>query len=141
MNGAGEQVISGGTVAAGGLAAAVAAAWSIANQVAQLIFGIPVGVLLACGSGAFFARTFLAPAPFLQTARAWVGWTLAGAYTLPLAMHVAGAPTSISASIGFVWAAALQLLAPVLVPMLIRNSPEWIRGWLDRLAGTKGGTS
>lgn len=122
-------------LAAAAAVAASASAWSTANDAAQLLFGVPIGVLLAAAAGAFFARTFLPPSSFWATMRAGIGWTLCGAYSLPLALYFMGWPSSIAASIAFCLSCLLQLLAPALVPVLIRNSPAWILAVLDRWSG------
>lgn len=134
---AAEQMIAQGAAVAG-LGSLAGSFWAIANEATRAIFGIPVGVFLAAAAGAFFARTFTPASSFAATLRGWVGWTLAGAYTIPLAMHLSGWPSSIAASAAFVLSCALQLLAPVVVPMIVRNSPDWIRTWLSKLTGVSG---
>ncbi len=132
---AAEQSIAQSAGLAGGIASAGGAFWALANDAAAAIFGVPIGVVLAAAAGAFFARTFTAPSSFWQTLRAGIGWTLCGAYSLPLAMHLSGWPPSMAASAAFVLSAGLQLLAPALVPVILRNSPAWFQAWGNRLFG------
>jgi glucose uptake protein GlcU len=130
-----EQSIAQGAAAGASAATLAGSAWTIANDAAAAIFGVPIGVLLAAAAGSFFARTFTPPATFWIAFRGGLAWTFAGAYTLPLVLHLSGWPSSIAASAAFVLSCALQLLAPAIVPVLIRNSPAWIRAYLDRLSG------
>jgi hypothetical protein len=132
---AAEETVTQGTALAGAGASAAGSAWSIANDAAQAVFGIPIGVVLAAAAGAFFARTFTPASSLGATLRGWAAWTLAGAYTLPLAMHLMGWPQPIAASVAFILSCALQLIAPAVVPMIVRNSPEWVRAIVDRWTG------
>lgn len=134
MSPAAEQTVVAATAAGASGAGSV---WAIANDAAAALFGVPISVLLAAAAGAFFARTFTPASSFLATMRGGIGWTLAGAYSIPLIMHLAGLPSSIAASAAFVLSCVGQLLAPKVVPMLIEMSPVWIRSWLDRFFGSK----
>ena len=129
MNSGAEQTV---VLATG---AGAAALWALANDAAAAMFGLPIGVLLAAAAGAFFGRTFTPAAGFWLSLRAGVGWPLAGAYTLPLAMHHSGLPAKLAASAAFVLALTLQLLAPVLVPVIIAAAPAWLRRVLNSFAG------
>lgn len=128
MNPTGEQAT---TVGAGVVNLVLAAM----DPVAQAIFGVPSQALLAAGAGVFFGRTFLPATGFRQTLTAWVGWTVASCYSVPLLMHFWGFPKGIVSSVAFALGLALQLFAPILVPELIKRSPAWVRAWIDRRAG------
>lgn len=122
-------------VAAPIAAASAATLWALANDAALAVFALPIGVVLAAAAGAFFAQTFMPAASFWATMRSGLAWTVCGAYSLPLALHLFGAPPKIAGSVAFVFSAGLQLLAPAIVPVLVRNSPAWVRAYIDRLSG------
>lgn len=129
--------MSSGATATAAAASGAGSVWALANDAAGALFGVPIAVVLAAAAGAFFARTFTPPSSFWAALRGGIGWTLAGAYTLPLVMHLSGFPPGIAASTAFVSSCLLQLLAPVIVPMIVRRSPEWVRAWLDRWTGAQ----
>ncbi|HZF19518.1 MAG TPA: hypothetical protein VE008_07405 [Burkholderiales bacterium] len=97
--------------ACGAVTSCVGAAWAFAAQAVDLLFGLPIQVVLACFFGSATARTFLGSIGFVRSGVSIVMYAAVGAYTVPLALHLLGLPTSVAAGVGFLISGGAQLPA------------------------------
>jgi len=97
--------------ACGAVASCLGAGWAFAVQAVDLLFGLPIQVVLACVFGSAAARTYIGAVGFARTLGMILVFAGVGAYTLPLALHLFGLPTSVSAGVGFLISGGAQLPA------------------------------
>lgn len=97
-----------GTVAA---ASGMGTAWAFATQAADVVFGIPIQVVLACFFASAAARTYVGSVGLLKTAWIITMCAALGAYSVPLALHLFGLPTSVQAGVGVLISGGIQLPA------------------------------
>lgn len=97
-----------GTVA---VATGMGAAWAFATQAVDLVFGLPIQVVLACFFASAAARTYVGSVGVWKTA--WIIFMCAalGSYTVPLALHLFGLPTTVQAGVGVLISGGIQLPA------------------------------
>lgn len=102
-----ERAVSGISTALSGLGTA----WSFASQAVDVIFGLPIQVVLACFFASAAARTRSGQAGLWTTA--WMITTCAvlGAYSVPLVLHLLGLPTTVQAGVGVLISGGIQLPA------------------------------
>jgi hypothetical protein len=100
-----ERVASAASAAASG----AAAIWSFVSQAADALFGLPIQVVLACFTASAAARTFVGSSGLWQTAGLIVLYAALGAWTIPLALHLSGLPTSVAAGVGVLISGGVQL--------------------------------
>lgn len=102
-----ERAASGvGTIASG-----LGTAWSFATQAADLMFGLPIQVVLACFFSSAAARTYVGSVGLLKTAWIIIMCAALGAYTVPLALHLFGLPTTVQAGVGVLISGGIQIPA------------------------------
>lgn len=76
-------------VAATAAASGAAAWWATAADLAQLVFGVPVQVILAAATGAFAARSYKCSTTYLKALGSGLVWTLFGVFFCQAAMWMA----------------------------------------------------
>ena len=103
----GEQAAS----AAGAAVAGAGTWWSFVSQAADVVFGLPIQVVLACLFGAAAARTYLGSVGFLNNLLLIAVYGGVGAYSVPLVLHLFGLPTSVSAGVGILISGGIQIPA------------------------------
>jgi hypothetical protein len=118
---------SAAAVAAGSGAATVLSA---VGEVTMQFLGVPLPVVLACGTGAWIARVYSPSARFFPAIAATMGWTIAGCVLVPLAS--AAAKRWLDFDIPNNGLAGLGLLVSLALPMLLPAAREWA---LSRLRG------
>lgn len=97
-----------GTVAA---VSGMGTAWAFATQAADLVFGLPIQVVLACFFASAGARTYVGSIGFWKAAWVITMCAALGAYTVPLALHLFGLPTSVQAGVGVLISGGIQIPA------------------------------
>lgn len=128
------QSLSAGVAAAGGLGAY----FSGAQEVVLQVFGVPLPVVLAAATGAFGARSFLEPVGFWRALSASLMWTAVGAFCTALGLWLFGlwigreVPTTATAGVALFIAAGLELLVPVVLPVIRLRVPGLVNSFFDR---------
>lgn len=97
-----------GTVAA---ASGLGTAWAFATQAADVTFGLPIQVVLACFFASAAARTYVGSIGFWKAAWVITMCAALGAYTVPLVLHLFGLPTSVQAGVGVLLSGGMQIPA------------------------------
>lgn len=97
-----------GTVAA---ASGMGTAWAFATHAADVTFGLPIQVVLACFFASAAARTYVGSIGLLKTAWIITMCAALGAYSVPLVLHLFGLPTTVQAGIGVLISGGIQLPA------------------------------
>lgn len=115
--------------ACGAVASLLGTIWAFAVQAVELLFGVPIQVVLASATAAFAARTYVGSSGFLRTLGMTALYGAIGAWTVPLMLHLLGFPTSVSAGVAMLISGGIQLPA-------IR---ERVAALLGGLLGQKGG--
>jgi len=115
----------------GSLASAGAAVWCGMSAAADALFGVPLQVLFAAAAGAFGAMTYLGQMGLLKLIAASVFYTAIGAFTVPLAMHLLGAPHAAAAGVALLISGGL----PFAMPVVRQRLPELIGKLFDKLTG------
>lgn len=85
--------------------------WGFAAEAVELLFGVPMQVVLACFASSATARTYIGSAGLVKTAGIILAFTALGAWTVPLVMHLVGWPTSLQAGVGVIISGGVQLPA------------------------------
>lgn len=85
--------------------------WSFATQAADLLFGLPIQVILACFFCSGAARTWVGSVGLWKTAWVITMCAIIGAYSVPLILHLFGLPTSVQAGVGGLISGGIQLPA------------------------------
>lgn len=120
---------SAAAVAAG---SGVATVLSAIGEVTVQILGVPLPVVLACGTGAWIARAYTPSTNLFAAILATAGWTIAGCVLAPLAQAVGKGvlgfdlPTNALAGVGLV----VSLSLPILLPIVKEEGPKRFRAWL-----------
>lgn len=122
-----EGVASAGVATASGLGTA----WSFASQAADIVFGLPIQVVLACFFSSAAARTYVGTVGLFRTAWVILMCAAIGAYTVPLVMHLSGLPTGVQAGIGVLISGGMQI--PVVRDWFVENLN--LRGWFPKKPG------
>ena len=106
-------MITGAETAGGAVTAAAGAgtAWAFATQAVDLVFGLPIQVVLACFFASAAARTYMGPMGLIKTAWVIMMCAAIGAYTVPLTLHLLGLPTTVQAGVGVLISGGIQLPA------------------------------
>ena len=128
-----SPAVSAAQVVGGGVAGAsvIGTIWAGLSVAADAIYGVPLQVLFAAAIGAFGAMTYLGQMGIGKLIAASFFYMSIGAFTVPLAMHLLGAPAPAAAGVALVIAGAL----PFTMPMVRRRFPELIGGLFDKLTG------
>lgn len=95
-----------GTVA---VATGMGTAWAFATQAADLMFGLPIQVVLACVFASAAARTYVGSIGFWKAAWVITMCAALGAYSVPLVLHLFGLPTTVQAGVGVIISGGMQL--------------------------------
>lgn len=95
--------------ACGATASGAASAWSFAIDAADVIFGMPIQVVLACFASSAAARTTVGQSGWWRTAGTILLYAAIGAWVIPLPMHLFGLPTSAQAAVGVIVSGGMQL--------------------------------
>lgn len=98
---------SGAVAAASGMGTA----WAFATQATDVVFGLPIQVVLACFFASAGARSYVGPIGFWKAAWVITMCAALGAYTVPLALHLFGLPTAAQAGVGVLLSGGMQLPA------------------------------
>lgn len=86
-------------------------AWAFATQAVDLVFGLPIQVVLACFFASAAARTYVGSVGLLKTAWIIIMCAALGSYTVPLALHLFGLPTTVQAGVGVLISGGMQIPA------------------------------
>lgn len=121
------QVVAG----CGALASAGATIWCGMTAAAEALFGVPLQVVFAAATASFGALTYLGQMGIGKLIAASIFYTAIGSFTVPLAMHLLGAPDKASAGVALVISGAL----PFCMPMIRQKLPELIGRLFDKLTG------
>lgn len=113
----------------GAIVSGVGSAWGFAAEAVELLFGVPVQVVLACFASSATARTYIGSAGLIKTAGIILAFTALGAWTVPLVLHLFGWPTSVQAGVGVLISGGVQL--PVVRDWLV----EIVKAVFSRKAG------
>lgn len=122
---------AGGGATAIGLAATI---WAGLSAAADALFGVPLSVVFAAATASFGALTYLGQVSTGRLIAASFFYTAIGAFTVPLAMHLMGAPQQASAGVGAVISGAL----PFMMPKIRERLPQVIDFLFDKLTGRGG---
>ena len=120
---------SAAVIAAGSGTATVLSA---IGEVTLQILGVPLPVVLACGTGAWIARSYAPASSLLAALPGTAGWTIAGCVLAPLAAALARRylglelPTNALAGIGLI----VSLVLPMVLPILKEEGPRRLRAWI-----------
>lgn len=97
-----------GTVA---VATGMGTAWAFASHAADVTFGLPIQVVLACFFASAAARTYVGSIGLLKTAWIITMCAALGAYSVPLVLHLFGLPTTVQAGVGVLLSGGMQIPA------------------------------
>lgn len=97
-----------GTVA---VATGMGTAWAFASHAADVTFGLPIQVVLACFFASAAARTYVGSIGLMKTAWIIVMCAALGAYSVPLVLHLFGLPTTVQAGVGVLISGGMQIPA------------------------------
>lgn len=120
-----ERIVSGLSAAASGLGAV----WAFAGQAAEVVFGLPIQVVLACLASSAAARTYVGSIGVVRTTLMIAAYAALGAWTVPLVIHLLGFPASVQAGVGVLISGGAQ------VPSVRDWVIDFLKGLLHRRTG------
>lgn len=129
-----DQNTAGVVAGTSGLAALL----TIFQDVSAALFGVPLPVVLAAMTGAWFARSLAPAAGFFSALGATAGWTVAGCVLAPVVQFAVKyftkteLPNAAFAGVALIVSGGL----PMILPVVRTKLPEIVGSWLDRLKGT-----
>lgn len=109
------------------------------QDVSAAFLGVPLPVVLAAMTGAWFARSLAPAANFISALFRTMGWTIVGCVLAPLGQFSvkhfwsADLPTAALAGLALIISGGL----PMVLPIIQQKLPDIVGSWLDRLKGTK----
>jgi hypothetical protein len=112
------------------------------KDIALELLGVPLPVVLAAATAAFFAGSFRPATGFGRAFTAGICWTLLAVFMTNLIAaaiaYYAGAPVAAGALAGIavLAAGAGQLLCPLLWPVIVARLPAALARRIDQLGGT-----
>lgn len=127
-------------IAATAAASGVAAWWTMAADIAQVVFGVPLQVVLAAATGAFAARSFRCSTTYMKALGSGFCWTLFGVFFCQAAMWAATKvlgdkpPPGTLAGVALMVAAGGQL---VITKDMIEKVRKAVGRWLDGIGRNK----
>lgn len=118
----------------------VAAYIVIFEGISSAFLGVPLPVVLAATTGAWFARSIAPTTNFFSAFFRTVGWTIVGCALAPLAnagvkhFFNVDLPTAAHAGLALILSGGL----PMVLPVIQQKLPEIVGSWLDKFKGSKG---
>lgn len=132
------------TAAGTGIATFFAALAAMIKGVVFELLGVPLPVVLAAATAAFFAGSFRPSTTYRKALTQGCAWTLIGVFLSSLVLAVVAKyfdtemPAAALAGTALILAGAGQLLCPLLWPVIQERLPLALRRRIDQLGGTSG---